>query len=253
MALVFDVEAVGVDPASLENFKEFLTKHDKPDQESSMNRLALSPLTNNVVCIGCYDTAVDKGVCLINRPVPLDSFPDVPDNITYKPCKDEAEMLRLWWDIVSRQSHFVSYSGRSYDVPVLVFRSAVLGVPVQRKLVKASRYDDIHVDFRDVIENFGAMRIHWNFDLLCHALGVPSPKSIMSGKDVGKFWSDGFYNLVARYNMDDVMSLVGVARRLDGFYTVPGLFLPKPPKKESLAEDSKEPSPNDAPSPGDEQ
>lgn len=136
----------------------------------------------------------DKGIVLLNSTLPL---PDCPEpatfktdgNVGFKAYPSEGEMLAAFWGICRRQNGgFLTYNGRAFDVPFLVVRSAVYGLPMVRKLVRANRYSDDHVDLKDCLDNYGSLRAPVNFDVLCRTLGVPSPKTEMSGAQVGQAW-----------------------------------------------------------------
>ena len=223
--LAFDMETVGQTEGELApETLAFLTKNPEKAAEN-IERTSLSPYTGYVACVALWDTAADKGVVLMHTPDGASPFPEgaksfVEGDVTFKVYPDEATMLVKFWGICTRQTNgFLSYNGRGFDIPFAVIRSAALNIPMCRKLIRANRYYDDHIDIKDCLENYGSFRAPANFDLLCRTLGIPSPKEgDVKGAEVGAAWRAGRYMDVARYCMRDVRALVLCAERLDGVF-----------------------------------
>lgn len=218
MALVFDAECVGEDPEKLDaEVREYLVKGKKG--EEALNELALSPFTGEVVSIACWDTEYEAGVVFLAKPLPKTDFPAV-DRITFVGCANEKEVLQRFWKVSREQEDWVSFNGRTFDVPYMAARSAVHGLEVDTRLVRSNRYSGTHYDLRDIIECQGAYRGHFNFWLLCRLLGVQNPKGRMSGADVPKAWTEGRFLDVALYNLDDTLSLRDCAEKMKTTYAL---------------------------------
>lgn len=242
--LAFDVESIGLLESELPSETlAFLSKNPEKKAEN-LDRLALSPYTAFTACIGLWDTEAGKGIVLLNMAeseLPPDRETWAKPDVVYKCCNNEEGVLRAFWRIAGRQhGSFLSYNGRSWDVPYLVVRSGVYGIPCNRKLVRSNRYNDEHIDLQDCLSAYGSFRMPVNFDLLCRTLGVPSPKVSMTGAEVGDHWRAGRKIPVANYCMDDVIALVSCGRRFDGLY---GSFS-KPETEETETKDSASPSDN---------
>ena len=140
--LIFDIETVGDDFDSFdETTQEVLTrwikKESKDEKEYQVlldglkNELGFSPLTGKVVAIGVMDYEKDKGAVYFDAPGEnIKEFSE--RKFTYKPM-GEKEMLENFWRGAENYDEFITFSGRSFDVPFLVVRSAIHGVNVSKR------------------------------------------------------------------------------------------------------------------------
>ncbi|PIT89454.1 MAG: hypothetical protein COU27_00240, partial [Candidatus Levybacteria bacterium CG10_big_fil_rev_8_21_14_0_10_36_7] len=135
MALIFDIETIGYEFGSLDlitqdNLTRWI-KRQAGDNERQYKALftdlkeglGFSPLTGKIVTIGVFDSISDKGVVYYQAP-DLDLREEKEENFIFKP-KTEKEMLESFWQGVKNYKEFVSFNGRSFDVPFLLLRSAI--------------------------------------------------------------------------------------------------------------------------------
>src|SRR3989344_5787477 len=144
--LVFDIETIGEDFGLLdETTQESLTRwikkeaFDEAEYQAALkdlkDGLGFSPLTGEIVAIGVLDVEKDQG------------------GVKFKPMGEE-QMLREFWRVADSYDIFVSFNGRSFDVPFLFIRSAIHGIRPTKNLM-AGRYLDkqsfnaLHVDLLD--------------------------------------------------------------------------------------------------------
>jgi predicted PolB exonuclease-like 3'-5' exonuclease len=135
--------------------------------------------------------------------------------VEFVPCMDEAEMLTAFWDVARHYETIVTFNGRSFDVPFMYLRSALLNVPISRKDWLGYRYQtDPHCDlaeqftFYGVSGREGAAR-RFNLDFYCKAFGIESPKAMgVTGMDVGNLMQEGRYREIAEYCLRDVRATV---------------------------------------------
>ena len=219
--LVFDIETVG------ENFDEMdkttqdvLTKwigreSDEPDEQRRLladlkNGMGFSPLTGKIVVIGVLDVEKDSGVIYFQAPnSKIEEF--TRDNFKFKPCTEKT-MLQNFWEGARQYREFISYNGRSFDVPFIIARSAVNKVKITKDLM-GNRYgysqksDANHIDLLDQLTYYGAVRKRSSLHLWCRALGIKSPKEDgIDGESVSKFFNEGKYEDIARYNANDLIA-----------------------------------------------
>lgn len=217
--LIFDVETAERQDLTDDDLAA-ITRSAKDDAEAShrLSRLALFPTTAEVISLAAYDTQTDRSVVLLAADVVSDYFPPIP-HVTWIACGNEDGLLRRFWDIAGRQHQFVTFSGRGFDVPMLITRSAVHFIEPKRVLSRAQRFGDQHIDVCDYATNYGAMQTPpGGLGMLCRALGIPTPKGDLDGAKVGAAWRAGKYVEVGRYNLGDVDALTEVGRR---FFLVP--------------------------------
>ncbi len=219
--LIFDIETVGEDFDTLDPLsQDALTKWIRQDtrEESSQYNSALedvkkntglSPLTGHIVAIGIYDGERKKGA------VYFDSLSEDDEKnreeADYKfERMTEKEMLEKFWEVAKRYDTFVSFNGRSFDVPFLMIRSAVHRMKPSKNLLinKYLHYQPEnvkHIDLFDQLTFYGALRRKGSLHLWCRAFGIESPKDDgIRGEDVKDLFVQGKSIEIARYNMRDV-------------------------------------------------
>ena len=221
MALIFDIETIGADFDNLDKpTQDSLTRWIKREAGEDMGKynvmlkdleegLGFSPLTGEIVAIGVYDTARDKGtVYFQSSEAETEEYSEA--NFTFKP-RTEAEMLSDFWQGVKNYGELVSFNGRSFDVPFLLIRSAVHKVKPTINLMSnrylSSQYGVRYVDLLDQLSFYGAVRRKGNLHLYCRALGIKSPKAGgITGDDVGRLFKDKEYKKIAEYNSWDLVA-----------------------------------------------
>jgi hypothetical protein len=222
MALIFDIETVGVDFDSLDestqkNLTHWLTREIGEDEDKFNSKLkdlkeglGFSPLTGETVAIGVYDTAADLGVVYFQSPGKnTEEYQDA--NFTFKP-KSEAEMLKSFWQGAKNYQEFVSFNGRSFDVPFLMIRSAIHKIKPSVNLL-SNRYlgsqpeSAKHIDLFDQLSFYGASRRKGSLHLYCNAFGIDSPKAHgVTGDEVAGLFAEKKYREIAEYNSWDLIA-----------------------------------------------
>lgn len=232
-ALVFDIETVGEDFDSLdETSQDVLTRWIKREAESSENYTAaladlkngmgFSPLTGEIVAIGIRDVEREKGAVYFQAPKN-----GTDKNFEEGDCKfevlSEKAMLQKFWDVVEKYDTFVTFNGRSFDVPFLMVRSALHSIRPSKNLL-ANRYLNYHpsnarhIDLLDQLTFYGAMRKKGSLHLWCRAFGIESPKAQgVDGDDVKKLFDSGHSADIARYNARDLQATAELYKRYAKF------------------------------------
>lgn len=219
--LVFDIETIGedfnsLDKATQENLTRWLERESSSDEEYAAGLedlkagLGFSPLTGEIVAIGVLDAHENKGAVYFQSPGEKTAEFSEGD-IKYKPAT-EADMLREFWKIADKYEHFITFNGRTFDVPFLMIRSAVHGVRSSKDLMRG-RYlyqqdpRAVHIDLLDQLSFYGALRRKGSLHLWTRAFGIESPKSGgVTGDDVGRLFKEKRYKDIARYNARDLFA-----------------------------------------------
>jgi len=233
MALVFDIETIGADFDNLDQVtQESLTrwiKREAGDDQGKYNvlladlkeNLGFSPVTGEIVALGIIDTVKEKGVIYfstsaqsttVDKQSPETEIEEYSkDNFTFK-SRTEAEMLKDFWQGARGYNEFVSFNGRSFDVPFLMVRSAVHRVKPTQNLM-SNRYLNYqykgarHIDLLDQLSFYGAVRRKGNLHLYCQAFGIKSPKAEgITGDDVERLFKEKKYKEIAEYNSWDLIA-----------------------------------------------
>jgi 3'-5' exonuclease len=220
--LVFDIETVGADFDGLEDTtKEVLTRWIKRESESAESYtaaltdlkegLGFSPLTGQIVAIGIYDAERERGAVYFQNS-PGHEAKDFEENRCKFEVMSEKEMLIRFWAIVEKYDTFVTFNGRSFDVPFLMIRSAIHGIRPSKNLL-ANRYlnyqpgNSRHIDLLDQLSFYGALRRKGSLHLWCEAFGIESPKTQgVDGDDVKGLFESGKSDVIARYNARDIVA-----------------------------------------------
>ncbi len=220
MALIFDIETVGADFDALDEVtRHHLTRWIKREAGGGKERyeallrdmkegLGFSPLTGEIAAIGVYDDERNRGVVYFQAPAAQTSeYAD--GSFTFKP-KTEAEMIEAFWQGAKTYDKFVSFNGRSFDVPFITIRGARYRIKPTVDLM-SSRYlrsqggGIRHIDLMDQLSFYGAVRRRGSLHLYCAALGIKSPKAGgITGDDVSRLFREKKYTEIAEYNSWDL-------------------------------------------------
>lgn len=226
--LVFDIETIGEDFEALDHTtQEMLTRWIKKESRNEeeyrvaladiKDGLGFSPLTGEIVAIGVYDPDKKKGVVYYSAKGEV--FPEEEERgITYK-CQGEAEMLAAFWEGCRAYDTFVSFNGRTFDVPFLFTRSAIHGLRPSKDLMRG-RYlyqqerTARHIDLLDQLTFYGASMRKGSLHLWTRAFGIESPKAQgVSGDEVSTLYASGRFLDIAKYNGRDLFATAELYER----------------------------------------
>lgn len=233
--VVVDIETIGIvwddfsDPE-----REYLTAHAKGDNDidravDAQSKLALGPLTCNIVAIGLLNPDSRKG--RIHLVAPTFAPGALAPSLAFDPCEvfpyfDELAALEAFWKDVRQYDQIITFNGRVFDGPVLMIRSMVHGAAIGRNLVPYRYSAEHHLDLFDQLSFYGAIRSP-SLDFWCRRLGIDSPKEHGSGKDVGVIWRAGEYARLVRYLTGDLVAEAALLERCERVGLVPGPRNPK--------------------------
>lgn len=216
--LVFDIEtAPAVDPSTLppaiaKNLQRSAERWHEGDEAKVMG---LSPYFGKVVslAIGDGDRSVEDQTItvLMVAPPELDAeaLAGLPSWI--RPMRED-ELLRSFWHLANHAELVVSYNGRGFDVPFLQVRSLVHEVPSRVDLMSKPNNLRPHLDLYRLLGQGRAGST--SLDVVCWALGVPSPKTHMDGSQVGPAYARGELEAIAEYNAADVRATIAVYQQV---------------------------------------
>ena len=160
------------------------------------------------MAIGILDYEKDKAVVCFQAPgVGLSESEE--NGVVFKPMT-EKEMLENFWNGAKHYDEFVSFNGRTFDVPFLMIRSAIHGVRPSKDLMRGRYlYQQVagasHIDLLDQLTFYGAVRRKGSLHLWSRAFGIKSPKSEgITGDDVGPLFKDKKFLEIAKYNVGDL-------------------------------------------------
>lgn len=235
--LVFDIETSACSVDTLDSVQlEYLfrdaerlpTDAEREARRQELTRqMSLWPLTAQVVCVAMLNVDSGRGQVLYAPGSEAATSAEGEDPVRYVPCADEAAVLTAFWRAAARFDRVVTFNGRSFDVPFLYLRSAVLDLPISRKDWLGYRFQsEPHCDLADQLTFYGvsgrdgAAR-RFNLDFYCRVFGIESPKRQgVTGMDVERMMAEGRYREIAEYCARDVEATAQLYRiwqkRLNG-------------------------------------
>lgn len=205
--IIVDIETSGFDFESFDKkSQEYLLKYAESDaeREDIKSKLALYPLTGEIVTIGMLNPETMKGASLFqNGNGTAESFEE--NGITYE-SGTEKEILEKFWDKAKNYNQVITFNGRGFDAPFLIMRSAVHNVRPTKNLM-GYRYDaKEHCDLLDQLTFYGATR-KFSLDFYAKSFGIKSSKEEgVDGSMVGEMYLAGKYLDIARYCVRDLVT-----------------------------------------------
>jgi len=218
--LIFDIETVGQDfdqfdqttQASLTRWIE-RAANDKKEHgkllEEVKNGTSFSPLTGEIVALGVYDLTKKQGAVYYQAPDKKE--PEVEEIGCKLKAMSEKEILEKFWELADKYDTFVSFNGRTFDVPFILIRSAMHKIRPSKDLMSnrylsSQKYGAKHIDLLDQLNFYGAGLRKGNLHLYCRAFGIKSPKQGVSGSEVGELFKAKKYLSIAKYNVGDLVA-----------------------------------------------
>lgn len=210
--LVFDIETVpGVDRRDLPaTVQEALAQYAERKEMDPDKAMGLSPYFGKVVSLAVADGDAepdDEDVTVLFAPPEGTTIANPP---AWLRPMSEADLLRAFWALASKAQVVVTFNGRGFDVPFLLSRSLVHGIPARVDLLSQRFALQPHLDLWELL---GRDRGPSKLDVICWALGIESPKEHMDGSMVAPAYARGDYLKIASYNAHDVRATCAVYRR----------------------------------------
>ncbi len=203
--IIFDIETVGADFASLDpSIQDYLLKWTESEEDEAKVKESLSfyPLTGEIVAIGMLNPDSLKGAVYYQALQDL-NLPFEEEGIRYE-CGTERDVLERFWNAMKAYDQFITFNGRSFDCPFIIIRSAVNRIKPSKDLMP-NRYNGTHIDLLDQLTFYGATRRRFSLDMWCRTFGIKSPKSDgITGYDVKDLFQSGKYTDIARYCAGDL-------------------------------------------------
>jgi 3'-5' exonuclease len=235
--LVFDIETIGQNFDGFDELTRSKLLHAVPEddfdnlseaeaatarQARAEEPLGLSPFTGKIIAIACIEVESNKGGVYFEAPG--ESIDTKEEGMYRYQSMDEKEILTKFWELSLRCNEFVTYNGRSFDLPFIMLRSAVHGIRPPKNISKA-RYlyqmdrDAVHVDLYDQLTFYRAFHGgNMNLHMACQAFGICSPKQGgMDGSQVGAAFKEKKYKEIAEYCLADVVATTELYRLWNSF------------------------------------
>ena len=132
-----------------------------------------------------------------------------------EPFDEENVLSELATFVGKERPHFITYNGRSFDLPVLVNRMMHHGLSFPAYYADRNyRYrfsDQGHIDLADVLTDYGAARKP-SLSALAQLVGLPG-KMEVDGSQVSSMHKDGRHRDIRNYCLHDVVQTTFVFLR----------------------------------------
>lgn len=212
--LVIDIETVPtVDlrkaPASIAQAVSKTAERREYDEAKVMG---LSPFFGQIVSLAVGDGSQDPSEMPVTVFVVPPSGRTLTDLPPFVVSVSEKELLETFWGLAALAETVVTFNGQNFDIPYMVARSLLLGVPARVDLL--SRTSRAHCDVCAVLTQGGRNLQPATLEVVCWAMGIESPKGDMDGARVAPAYAAGEIAKIATYNAADVRATAAVYRRL---------------------------------------
>ncbi len=212
--VVFDIETLAYPFDDFDRERqEYLTRLAKTDEErvDAIQKLALSPLTAQILAIGMLNPDTNQGKVYYQGPGEPEA--SVDGGLVMLVPSTEQEILEQFWKSVQHYRQIVTFNGRGFDCPFVMLRSAMLEVKPTRNLMGNRYAVHEHCDLLEQLSFYGASR-KYNLDFYCRSFGITSPKEEgISGLDVARLHEEKRFRDIAEYCMRDVKATAELFRR----------------------------------------
>jgi len=203
--LVWDLETAA-DPTAVEflpepeapaNYKkpEAIDEYKAEARLKQISKMALDPAACRIVAIGtCLDGTVKVSVC--------------PDTDV-----ERKAIAQFWdmWDVGGDNP--VGYNCVAFDLPVLLTRSRILGVPHPKPMLRKYGSPDV----RDLMleMSFGGLVDYKSLNFWCKRLKLDVPPDDTTGKNIADFVAAGDWHAVAHHCSVDVLKTYELAKYIN--------------------------------------
>jgi len=216
--IAFDIEVAGFQWEEVDEItRGYLLQRARTEEDraATPERTALYPGLGSIIAIGMWNLEKDRGLCLLEGPpAEQQEWKRVPGSDVYR--GDEKSLLERFWEIVERKRpRLVSFNGRAYDGPILMLRSAQLGVVPTQNLC-GNRFNlGQHVDLDEVFTFHGSWREHYKLDYWCRRFDVESPKGSIDGSQVARAYREGRIEEIGEYCLRDTRATAQLFRHVE--------------------------------------
>lgn len=216
--IAYDIEVAGFAWAEVDEITRgylLARARDEQEREALPERMALFPGLGKVIAIGMWNIEADRGLMLMEgQHSEQTEWERVADSEIYRGSEEQL-LARFWQILATKRPRLVSFNGRGYDGPILMVRSAQLGIPCVKNLVPYRYSIAEHCDLMDVLSFQGARRENFSLDYWCRRFDVESPKGGMDGSQVARAYRQGRIDEIGEYCLRDVRATAELYRRLE--------------------------------------
>ena len=165
--------------AADKNVRGLILRVDDP----SLDMASAEDLRAALLAFADGEAAPDEAAVTVLAVPPPGRSTDPGDYPPWLRPVDEPGLLRAFWVLAAQAEVVVSFNGRNFDVPFLLNRSLLHGVPARVDLLGNPYNLRPHLDLYRLLQPGRALGPA-GLDVLCWALGLESPKGTLDGSQV---------------------------------------------------------------------
>ena len=220
--IAFDIEVAGFQWEEVDEITRgyLLNREAEGEKRDAVpERTGLYPGLGKVIAIGLWLIGEERGMILLEgRGEDTRNWEKVPGTKIFR--GDERAILSKFWELVARAKtglpRLVTFNGRGYDGPILMIRSAQLGLAPALNLC-GNRFNlGLHVDLDEVFTFHGSWREHYKLDYWCRRFDVESPKGSIDGSQVSRVYRAGRIDDIGEYCLRDVRATAQLYQKVEG-------------------------------------
>ena len=133
--------------------------------------------------------------------------------------RDEREILLEVNATIRRDTVFVTFAGRSFDLPLIYHRMVANGIKPHDRIRDAlgeTRYrPECHLDLQELMSFHGAIKPS-SLRSTCLAYGIKNPKASCSGGSVQELVESDRWDILEEYCRGDVQAVIDLYRKWIG-------------------------------------
>jgi hypothetical protein len=223
--IAFDIEVAGYTWEEVDEITRgylLARARDEKDREAVPERTGLFPGLGRIIAIGMWLVREDRGLILLEHKGAAEHERDwerVPGAKIFR--GEERDILEKFWEVVGptpksyRLPRLVSYNGRTYDGPMLLIRSAQLGVKPSRHMIPKRWELADHCDLMEVFNFQGTVRDSYSLEYWCRRFDIESPKGSIDGSQVARVYRQGRIDDIGEYCLRDVRATAQLYQKLE--------------------------------------
>lgn len=220
---VFDIETAGYEWDKIDDGTKaaLIKKHDTEDE--ARKQLGLNPLISKIIVISVLDMEKKLIMSLVESEE-SGLFSHADRNETYNDYEivyrmgDERTILEYFWKLIEKCRKYITFNGRHFDIPFIIYRSMIHQIKPTRKLMANRYHGDTHFDIYDQLTFYSAAYGH-SLEMWCNSMGITNPKEKgIDGSKVGQFYREGKIMDIAQYCNRDVIATGELYERIKDYF-----------------------------------
>ena len=175
-----------------------IKKDIEKKREKQISEMGLNPATA-VIC--CFGWATKERAPILSGGQLVAPAKIISNHILLE-NDNEKKLIQSAWEVLAEYDHFTTFNGNSFDIPVLLMRSAIHRIRPSVKISTKKYTISNHTDCRMVLGNWDNFA-KGNLDFYSRLLLGESSSGEFGGSDVQELWNLELYDEIIKHCLDD--------------------------------------------------